>query len=153
EVILANGAAGVGGLQQTTRTIPVVFAQVTDPVGAGFVASLSRPGGNMTGFTLFEYSTSGKWLELLKQIAPRVTRVAVLRDPANATGLGQFVAIQSVAQSLGVELTPLGVRDASEIERSIGAFARGTNDGLIVTSGAFTILHCELIINLAARHR
>jgi putative ABC transport system substrate-binding protein len=153
DVILTSGAAGMGAMQQVTQTMPVVFVQVTDPVGAGYVASLSRPGGNATGFTLFEYSTSGKWLELLKQIAPRVTRVAVLRDPTAATGLGQFAAIQSVAQSLGVELTPVGLRDAGEIERSLAVFGSGSNGGLIVTSGAYGILHRNLIITLAARHR
>ena len=153
DVILTNGAAGMAALQQVTQTMPVVFVQVTDPVGAGYVASLARPGGNATGFTLFEYSTSGKWLELLKQIAPGVTRVAVLRDPTAATGLGQFAAIQSVAQSLGVELTPVGLRNADEIERSLAAFGSGSNGGLIVTSGAYAILHRDLIIKLAARHR
>jgi putative ABC transport system substrate-binding protein len=153
DVILTNGAAGTGAMQQATQTVPVVFVQVTDPVGAGYVAGLSRPGGNMTGFTLFEYSTSGKWLELLKQIAPNVTRVAVLRDPTTATGLGQFAAIQSVAQPLGVVLSPVGLRDAAEIERAITALARAPNSGLIITSGAFAILHRDLIVALAARHR
>ena len=128
-------------MQQVTRTVPIVFVTVTDPVGAGFVDSLARPGGNTTGFMLFEYSLSGKWLELLKQIAPGVTRAAVLRDPANPAGIGQFAAIQAVAPSLGVEVSPINVRDAGEIERAITAFARSPNGGLIVTGervgGAF----------------
>ena len=134
DVILANGSSAVGALLQATRTVPIVFASVADPVGAGFVESLARPGGNATGFMHFEYSISGKWLELLKEIAPRVTRAAVLRDPAIASGIGQFGAIQSVAPSLGVELSPVGVRDAGEIERGIAAFARAPNGGLIVTA-------------------
>ena len=140
-------------LQQATRTVPIVFVQVTDPVGAGFVASLARPGGNATGFTQFEYGMSGKWLELLKQIAPGVTRAAVLRDPAIPAGIGQFAAIQAVAPSLGVELSPVDVRDAGEIERAITAFARGSNGGLIVTASALAIVHRDLIITLAARHQ
>ena len=126
-------------LLQATRTVPIVFAVVTDPVGAGFVDSLARPGGNATGFMLFEYSMSGKWLELLKEIAPGVTRVAVLRDPARASGAGQFAAIQAVAPSLGVEVIPINVRDAGEIERAITAFARAPNGGLIVTASAAAI--------------
>jgi putative tryptophan/tyrosine transport system substrate-binding protein len=153
DVILVNGASGIRPLQEAMRTVPIVFVQVTDPVGGGFIDSLARPGGNTTGFTLFEYSTSGKWLELLKEIAPGVTRVAVLRDPAVAAGAGQFGAIQSAAPSLGVELRPLGVRDAGEIERGVTAFARGGNGGLIVTSGAFAFVHRKLIITLAARYR
>jgi putative ABC transport system substrate-binding protein len=153
DVILTSGAAGTGALQRVTQTVPVVFVQVTDPVGAGYVASLSQPGGNMTGFTLFEYSTSGKWLELLKQIAPSVTRVAVLRDPSSTTGMGQFAAIQSIAQPLGVELSPVDLRDPGGIERSVEAFARRPNGGLIATSGAYAILQRDLIIMLAARHR
>ena len=129
-------ASAVGPLLQATRTVPIVFAYVPDPVGAGFVDSLARPGGNATGFTPFEYSMSGKWLELLKEIAPGVTRVAVLRDPAISTGLGQFGAIQSVAPSLGVEVSPVNVRDAGEIERAVTAFARSSNGGLIVTASA-----------------
>ena len=124
DVIFASGGSGVGPLLQATRTLPIVFVQVTDPVGAGFVDSLARPGGNATGFAQFEYGISGKWLELLKQIAPRVTRAAVLRDPAIASGTGQFAILQSVAPSLGVELTPVNVRDAGEIERAVTAFAR-----------------------------
>jgi putative ABC transport system substrate-binding protein len=153
EIILTNGATSVMSLQHATRTVPIVFVQLTDPVGGGFVESLSRPGGNTTGFTLFEYSSSGKWLELLKEIAPGVTRVAVLRDPTVASGAGQFAAIQSAAPSLGVEVRPVGVRDASEIERGVSSFARGGNGGLIATSGAFAFIHRKLIITLAARYR
>ena len=136
DVILAHGASTVGPLLQATRTVPIVFPIVADPVGAGFVDSLARPGGNATGFMQFEYSMSGKWLELLKQIAPGVTRAAVLRDPANAAGIGQFGAIQAVAPSLGVEVSPVNVRDAGEIERAVAAFARSPNGGLIVTASA-----------------
>ena len=143
----------MGPLLQATRTVPIVFAQVADPVGAGFVDSLARPGGNATGFTLFEYGMSGKWLELLKEIAPRVTRAAVLRDPAIAAGIGQFGAIQAVAPSFGVEVSPVDVRDAGEIERAVAAFARCSNGGLIVTASALAIVHRDLIIALAARHR
>jgi putative ABC transport system substrate-binding protein len=153
DVILASGSSTVGPLQQATRAVPIVFVQVPDPVGAGFVDSLARPGGNATGFTLFEYGISGKWLELLKQVAPHVTRAAVLRDPLMAAGSGQLGAIQSVAPSFGVELTPLGVRDAGEIERGITAFARGSNGGLIVTASTLATLHRELIITLATRHK
>ena len=153
DVILATGASAVAPLQQATRTVPIVFVQVIDPVGAGFVASLARPGGNATGFTLFEYGMSGKWLELLKEIAPRVTRAAVLRDPASAPGIGQFAAIQAVAPSFGVELSPVDVRDAGEIERAIAAFARAANSGLIVTASPSAAIHRELIITLAARHQ
>ena len=136
DVILATGASTVGPLLQATRTVPIVFVVVPDPVGAGFVDSLARPGGNATGFMQFEYGISGKWLELLKQIAPGVTRAAVLRDPAIAAGIGQFGAIQSVAPSLGVEVSPVNVRDAGEIERAVTAFARAPNGGLIVTASA-----------------
>ena len=152
DVILAAAVSTMAPLQQATRTVPIVFVQVTDPVGAGFVASLARPGGNATGFTMFEYGMSAKWLELLKEIAPRVTRAAVLRDPASP-GIGQFAAIQAVAPSLGVELSPIDVRDAGEIERAIAAFARGSNGGLIVTASRAAIIHRELIITLAARHQ
>ena len=135
DVILAgSGTTTVAPLLQATRTVPIVFVLVIDPVGAGFVASLARPGGNATGFLMFEYGMSGKWLELLKQIAPGVKRVAVLRDPTIASGIGQFGAIQSVAPSFGVELSPVNVRDAGEIERAIAAFARASNGGLIVTA-------------------
>jgi putative ABC transport system substrate-binding protein len=133
--------------------LPIVFVGVTDPVGAGHVESLARPGRNATGFSLFEYGISAKWLELLKQIAPKVTRVAVLRDPNNPTGIGQFAAIQPVAPSLRVELRPIDPRDASEIERAIAAFAREANSGLIVLSGGLAIVHRGLIITLAARYR
>ena len=153
DVILATGGSVVAQLLQVTRTVPIVFAQVTDPVGAGFVESLARPGGNATGFTNFEYGISGKWLELLKEIAPRVTRVAVLRDPALAGGVGQLGAIQGAAPSFGVEVSPVGVRDAAEIERAVAAFARGANGGLIVLTSALTRVHRELITTLATRHR
>jgi putative ABC transport system substrate-binding protein len=133
--------------------VPIVFVGLTDPVGRGFVASLARPGGNATGFSLFEFSLSGKWLGLLKQIAPRVTRVAVIRDPLGTGGVGQFAAIQSAAASSGVELTPIGVHNSDEIERDVTAFARGPNGGLIVTSTTFGNNHPNLIITLAARHK
>ena len=153
DVILANGTSAVGPLIQATRTIPIVFVNVSDPVGAGYVASLARPGGNVTGFTLFEYGMSGKWLELLKQVAPHLTRAAVLRDPTQPTGIAQLAALHSVAPSLGVELSPVGVRDRDEIERGVDAFARGSNDGLIVTAGVRGITYRDLIIALAARYR
>jgi putative ABC transport system substrate-binding protein len=153
DVILAAGAAAVGPLLQATRTVPVVFVIVPDPVGAGFVDSLARPGGNATGFITFEYSISAKWLELLKQIAPGVTRAAVLRDPAISTGIGQWGAIEAVAPSLGMEVIPVNVRDAGEIERAIAAFARPSNGGLIVTASALVVVHRDLIIALAARHK
>jgi putative tryptophan/tyrosine transport system substrate-binding protein len=153
DVILAAGAAVVGPLLQATRTVPIVFVIVPDPVGAGFVDSLARPGGNATGLITFEYSISAKWLELLKQIAPDVTRAAVLRDPFISTGIGQFGAIQAVAPSLGVEVSPVNVRDAGEIERAIAAFARPSNGGLIVTASALAVVHRDLIIRLAARHK
>jgi len=133
--------------------VPVVFASVADPVGAGFVDSLGRPGGNATGFMLLEYGISAKWLELLKEIAPGITRAAVLRDPAIPSGAGQFAILQSVAPSVGVELTPVNVRDAAEIERAVTAFASGSNGGLIVTSSGLVIVHRDLIITLAARHK
>jgi putative tryptophan/tyrosine transport system substrate-binding protein len=153
DVILGSGSASVGSLLQATRTVPIVFAIVPDPVGSGFVDSLARPGGNATGFMQFEYSLSGKWLELLKQIAPGVTRAAVLWDPAITAGIGQFAVIQSVAPSLGVEVIPINVRDATEIERAVTAFARSSNGGLIVTASALSVVHRELIITLAARHK
>jgi putative tryptophan/tyrosine transport system substrate-binding protein len=153
DVILASGGAVVPSLLQATRTVPIVFTGTPDPVGAGFVESLARPGGNATGFTSFEYGISGKWLELLKEIAPHVTRAAVIRDPAIAAGLGSLGAIQSVAPSLGVELRPLGVRDAGEIERVVTAFARSSNGGLIVTGSTLAVVHRELITTLAARYR
>jgi putative ABC transport system substrate-binding protein len=153
DVILAHGAGPVAALLKATRTVPIVFVAVIDPVGGGFVDSLARPGGNTTGFTLFEYGISGKWLELLKEIAPRVTRAAVLRNPAIASGSGQLGAIQAVAPSFGVELSPVNVRDAGEIERAVAAFARSPNGGLIVPASAAAQLHLDLIITLAARHK
>ncbi len=153
DVILASGTAGLAALLQATRKVPIVFVNVADPVGAGFVGSLGRPGGNVTGFMQFEYSLSGKWLELLKQIAPSVTRAAVLRDPALTSGIGQFAVIQSVAPTVGVDVIPVSVRDAGEIERAIAAFARASNGGLVVTSSALAVRHRELIIALAARHK
>jgi putative tryptophan/tyrosine transport system substrate-binding protein len=154
DVILAAGSLSVAALQQTATTVPIVFANVVDPVGAGFVARLARPGGNATGFTPFEYSLSGKWLELLKETAPNLTRIAILRDPAIASGIGQFAVIQAMASpSFGVELSPIDVRDGGEIERAVAAFARESNGGLIVTaSTSATWVHRELIIMLAARH-
>jgi putative tryptophan/tyrosine transport system substrate-binding protein len=153
DVILASGSPSVGALRQSTEALPVVFTTVVDPVGAGFVTSLARPGGNTTGFMLLEYSVGTKWLELLKDVAPLVTRVAVLRDPTLASGSGQFGAIQAAASSFGVELSPIGMRDVGEIESAINAFARGANDGLIVTASTLATLHRELIIALASRHR
>ena len=153
DVIVATGSATVGPLQRATRSVPIVFVTTVDPVGGGFVESLARPGTNATGFTAFEYGLSGKWLELPKQIAPRVTSVGVIRDPEIAAGAGQFGAIQSVAPSFGVELRPIGLRDASEIERAITAFARSANGGLIVTPSALTLVNRAAIIALAARHK
>ena len=154
DVILASASGSVAALQQTTRTVPIVFVNIIDPVGAGVVASLARPGGNATGFALFEYSLSGKWLELLKEIAPNLTRIAILRDPAIAAGIGQFAVIQAMAPpSFGVELSPIDERDGSKIERDIAAFARAPNGGLIVTASSGAAVHRELIIMLAARHR
>ena len=153
DVIMASGTSTVGPLLQATRSVPIVFPNVVDPVGAGFVDSLARPGGNATGFISFEYSLAGKWLELLKEIAPRVTRAAVVRDAAVASGIGQFGAIQSVAPSFGVELSPVNVRDAAEIERAVAAFARSPNGGLILTGSGAANVHRDLIITLAARHK
>ena len=153
DVILATGAPATQQLLRATRTVPIVFVLVPDPVGSGFVESLSRPGGNATGFMTFEYGLSGKWLELLKEIAPGVTRAAVLRDPALPAGIGSFAIIQSVAQSVGVDVSPISVRDAAEIERAISAFARSSNGGLIVTASALARVHINLIITLAARHK
>jgi len=153
DVILVSSGSALAALQNATRTVPIVFVNVTDPVGAGYVASLSRPGANTTGFTLFEYGTSGKWLELLKQIAPAMTRAAVIRDPSITSGTAQFAAIQAVAPSIGVELTPVDARDASGIEQTIAGFARGSNCGLIVTASPSAFRRRELIIALAARHR
>ena len=154
DVILAWPSQSLAALQQTTRTVPIVFVNVIDPVGAGFVASLARPGGNTTGFTAFEYSLSGKWLELFKEIAPNLTRIAILRDPAAAAGIGQFAAIQAMAPpSFGLELSPINVHDAGEIEREVAAFACEPNGGLIVTASSAAVVHRELIILLAARYR
>jgi len=153
DVIVGSGTASMGPLLQATRTVPIVFVSVADPVGAGFVQSLSRPGGNATGFIQFEYSLSGKWVELLKEIAPGVTRAAVVRDPALTSGIGQFAVIQSVASSVGVEVSPINPRDAPEIEGAVEAFAHSSNGGLIVTSSALSVLHRDLIIALAARHK
>jgi putative ABC transport system substrate-binding protein len=153
DVIFASGIPAATPLLQATRTVPIVFAQVVDPVGAGLVASLALPGGNATGFSFIQYGTSGKWVELLKEIAPGVTRVAVLRDAASSSGIGFLGAIQSVASSIGMELTPIGINDADEIERGVTAFARASNGGLIVTGNTLTMIHRELIIALAARHR
>jgi ABC-type uncharacterized transport system substrate-binding protein len=153
DVILSIGNVSVGPLIQATRTVPIVFTIVIDPVGAGFVESLSRPGGNATGFMSFEYSLSAKWLELLKQISPGVTRAAILRDPTQPSGTGQFAVIQSVAPSLGMETYAINVRDAREIERAIASFARFDNGGLIVTAGPLTAFHRDLIAMLAGRHK
>jgi putative ABC transport system substrate-binding protein len=153
DVIVAAQSASVAALQQITHTVPIVFANVVDPVGAGFVASLARPGGNTTGFSAFEYSLSGKWLELLKEIAPSITRAAILRDPALAAGIGQFAAIQALAPpSIAVELTPINARDPAEIERGITAFARERNGGLIITASQSALDYRNLIISLASRH-
>jgi putative ABC transport system substrate-binding protein len=153
DVVLAHGGATVGPLLMATSAVPVVFVSVTDPVGAGFVDNLARPGGNATGFILFEYTLSGKWLELLKEIAPGIMRVAVLRDAAMGAGPGQFGVIQALAPSLGLEVAPVNVRDAGEIERTVAAFARSSNCGLIVTGSALTAVHRDLIVTLAARHK
>ena len=153
EVILASGSASVGPLLQATRSVPIVFAIVPDPVGAGFVDSLARPGGNATGFTSFDYGIGAKWVELLKEIAPRVTRAAVLRDPAIAGGIGQWAAIQTAGPSLALEVSPVNMRDAGEIERALTAFARSPNGGLIVTGSPLAFVHRDVIVSLAARHK
>jgi putative tryptophan/tyrosine transport system substrate-binding protein len=153
DVIFTSGSAAVGPLQRATRTVPIVFAGVPDPVGAGFVDSLARPGGNITGFAAYEYGLGAKWLELLKQTAPSVTRVAVLRDPTITAGIGLWGAILSVSPAFGVELRPVDVRDAGEIERALAAFSGTPNGGLILTGSAMAIVHRDLIIALAARHR
>jgi putative tryptophan/tyrosine transport system substrate-binding protein len=153
DVILAHGDSTVGPVMQATRTVPIVFTIVTDPVAAGLVDSLAQPGGNVTGFMIFEYSLGGKWLELLKEIAPGVTRVAVLRDSAIPSGIGQFSAIQFAAPSLRVEVNPLNVRDAAEIERALATFAHGANGGLIVTASGLAQHHRDLIVTLAARYK
>jgi putative tryptophan/tyrosine transport system substrate-binding protein len=153
EVIVASGSATVGPLLQATRTIPIVFTVVPDPIGAGYVESLARPGGNATGFTTFEYGIAAKWLELLKQIAPRLTRAAVLRDPSISAGTGQWGAIQSVAPSLGVDVRPVNMSDAREIEHAIESFARSSNGGLILTGSGLALVHRDLIITLAVRYK
>jgi ABC-type uncharacterized transport system substrate-binding protein len=153
DVILCTGSATVGPLQQAVRTVPIVFVAVVDPVGAGVVESLAQPGGNATGFTSYEYGISGKWLELLKQIAPDVTRVAVIRDADATAGIGQFAAIQAAAPSFGVELRPINVRDADEIERAVTSFARSANGGLIVTGSGLAVVHRNLIVTLASRYK
>jgi len=152
DVILSQGSSITSALQQATKTVPVVFVNVADPVGAGFVDNLSRPGGNITGFMNFEYGMSSKWLELLKEIVPRMSRVGVLRDPTIASGSGQLGAIQSVAAGLGIELYPINVRDPTEIERGITGFVRSTDDGLIVTASPLAAVHRKLIVMLARRH-
>jgi putative ABC transport system substrate-binding protein len=153
DVIVSAGASSMGPLLQATRSVPVVFVNVADPVGAGYAESLARPGGNATGFMAFEYSLSGKWLELLKQVAPEVTRAGVLRDAAITSGIGQFAVIQSVAPSIGIDVSPIGLRDADEIERGIAALARFASGGLIVTASAAAVFHRDLIIKLAARYK
>jgi putative ABC transport system substrate-binding protein len=153
DVILAAGSAGLPPVLQATQTVPIVFVVVPDPVGSGFVHSLSRPGGNATGFMMFEYNLCGKWLELLKEIAPGVTHAAVLRDPAITSGIGQFAVIQSVAPSVGVDVVPVNLRAAAEIEREVAAFAQSANGGLILTASALSAVHRDLIIALAARHK
>jgi putative ABC transport system substrate-binding protein len=153
DVIVANGSAAVALLLQATRAVPIVFTDVPDPIGAGFVDGMAKPGHNVTGFMLFEYGMSGKWLELLKQIAPDLTQVAVLRDPSMTAGVGQFAAIQAVAPLMRIELRPFDVRDPLEIERALVSFAAGSNGGLIVTSSPSAARHRDLIVRLAARHR
>ena len=154
DVILVSGAAAAAALQQGTRTVPIVFVNATDPVGAGLVNSLSQPGGNLTGFTYYEYGIGGKWVDLLKETAPRLQRAAVVRDPPpSATGIGQWAIIQEAARSFGVEVSPVNVRDADGIERAVTTFARSSNGGLIVTASALAAIHRKLIIALAARHR
>jgi putative ABC transport system substrate-binding protein len=153
DVMMAGGGSSIPPLLQATRTVPIVFANVPDPVGSGVVKSLARPGGNTTGFMQFEYNLSGKWVELLKEIAPDITRAAVLRDAAITPGIGQFAVIQAVAPSLGVEVSPVDVRDTDEIERDIMAFAHSSNGGLIVTTSALATVYRDFLITLAARHK
>lgn len=153
DAILAIGGTAVGALQAATRTVPIVFAKATDPVSRGLVASLARPGGNTTGFVQYEFGTAGKWLELLKQIMPNVTRTAVIRDVSETSGIGQMAAIQAVAPTFGIEVSPIDARDAGEIERAITDFARSPNGGLIVTESGKSIVHRKLIIRLAAEHQ
>ena len=153
DVIVANGSVAMGPLMQLTRTLPIVFATVADPVGQGYVNSLSRPGGNATGFVLYEFGLAGKWLELLKEMAPQTTRVAILRDASLSAGVAQFAAIQSVAPSLGVELTAINVQEKDEIERALMQFARAPNGGLIVTGGSQAVAYREVIAELATRYK
>ena len=153
DVVLATGTSAVAPLRQVTREMPIVFVSIVDPVGAGLVTSLARPGGNVTGFLLFEYGMGGKWLELLKEIAPTLTRAAVLRDPSTAPGIGQFAGIQAVAPLRGVELTPVDVRDPGEIERSVTELARSSHSGMIVTASPSASVHRDLIVKLAERHQ
>jgi putative ABC transport system substrate-binding protein len=153
DVIFTNSTPAVAALQQATRSVPIVFAYVADPISGGFVASLAKPGGNITGFTNFDYGMGAKWVELLKEIAPYVTHVGVIRDPTNTASTGELGAIQSAARTLGLEVSPLGGRDARDIERTVTEFAGGSNRGLIVTGGALMVNHRDLIISLAARHR
>lgn len=152
DAILVSATPAVAALQQATRTLPIVFTAVADPVSAGFVASLAKPGGNITGFTVFDYDIAAKWLELLKEIAPSVTRVGVIRDPTSTSGIGQFAAIQSTARLFGMEVSPLGGRDAGDIEHTVTEFARGSNGGLISAATPLTVNNPSLIISLAARH-
>jgi putative ABC transport system substrate-binding protein len=153
DIVVATGSAGAAAMLQATRSVPIVFVIVPDPVGSGFVESLAQPGGNATGFMMFEYDLSAKWLELLKQIAPDVMRAAVLRDAALTAGIGQFAVIQSVARSVGVDVRAINLRDAAELERSIAAFAQAPNGGLILTASALSAVHRDLIISLAARFK
>jgi putative ABC transport system substrate-binding protein len=153
DVILASTTVAMGALQNATSTVPIVFSNVADPVGAGFVNSYEQPGGNVTGFMPFEYGISGKWLELLKEIAPHVTRAAVFRDPTSAAGIGQFAAIRSLAQSMGVELIPVGARDAQEVEHTLATFLHSPNGGLIVTASSVGLAESDLFVTFAARHR
>lgn len=153
DVILAHGGGAMGPLLQATRTVPIVFPIIADPVGAGFVDSLARPGGNVTGFMNFEYGMGGKWLELLKEIAPGVTRAAIIRDTANPVGIAVFGIIQAMAPSLKIEVIPINMRDAGEIERSVAGFARAPNGGLVVTPSAQAVLHRQLVVTLAARYK
>ena len=153
DVIFATGTVDMAPLLEATRTVPIVFVQVADPVGAGFIRSLARPGGNVTGFVQFEYSLSAKWLELLKQIVPGMTQVAVLRDPAVTAGIGQFAVIESLAPSLGIDVTAINVHDAGEIKRDVASFASSGNGGLILTASALAVVHRELIIALTAQYK
>jgi putative ABC transport system substrate-binding protein len=153
DVIVVNGSSGMDAMQRATRTVPVVFVVVPDPVGAGYAESLARPGGNATGFGQFEYGIGAKWLELLKEVSPNLKRAGVIRDPTITAGPGQFGAIQSVGPSFGVEVTPLNMRDANEIERVVGMFARTENSGLLITGSALAVVHRKLIISLAAKYK